>query len=78
VTIVPKPRVYDFLVSIQNVGPEDFDYSMENTYTQAVSRISHIRSLYGIEREFDRYYMRLKNKLDSHGNHKDDKEIVKN
>jgi len=62
---------------VGDVEVEDFNYCMNHTYTQAVSRISHIRSLYGIEREFDRYYMRLKNKVNADMNLRNDKDLIK-
>ena len=45
---------------MNDVEKERFDEFIQNTYVQTVQRIDHVRALYGIEREFDRYYLRLK------------------
>lgn len=50
---------------------------MQHTYAQTIQRISHIRSLYGIEREFDRYYLRLKLKMGIQMNLRADKDLIK-
>lgn len=42
-----------------------------------MTRIAHIRSLYGIEREFDRYYMRLKAKLNCRMHLHSDRDMIK-
>ena len=56
---------------------EDMPRVMAQTYNLTIQRISHIRSLYGIEREFDRYYLRLKNKLSTNMNLRQDKDVMK-
>ena len=63
--ISPTPGLSDYMKLFGNVKSEEVPYVINNTYSQTVTRISHIRSLYGIEREFDRYYERLKNKMDA-------------
>ena len=65
VSIVPNPTIYDYLTMMCDVPLSDVDRIISNTYTQTLTRVSHIRSLFGIEREFERYYMRLKNKVNS-------------
>jgi len=42
-----------------------------------IQRIGHIRSLFGIEREFDRYYLRLKAKLSCNTRFRLDKDMMK-
>ena len=39
--------------------------------------MAHIRALYGIEREFDRYYIRLKAKLNCKMHLHSDRELIK-
>ena len=77
VTIAPRPSLYDYRRLIQDVEPSDFERVLQHTYTQTIQRISHIRSLFGIEREFDRYYMRLKNKLHCQIHLRHDKDLIK-
>ena len=77
VVIAPSPTLYDYASLLSNVEEDEFDLFMNHTYTQTVQRISHIRSLYGTEREFDRYYMRLKNKVSCEMNVRLDKELIK-
>lgn len=77
VTISPNPSLRDYRKLIDDVDSEGFDQHMQNTYIQTVQRIDHIRALYGIEREFDRYYLRLKQKLNSEINLKNDKDLIK-
>ena len=60
VTISPNPTLQDYKRLIEDVETDGFDRYVQNTYIQTVQRIDHIRALYGIEREFDRYYLRLK------------------
>lgn len=36
---------------------------MQETYVQTLARLAQIRSYFGIEREFDRYYERLNRQL---------------
>mmetsp|Transcript_4417 Transcript_4417/g.7506 ORF Transcript_4417/g.7506 Transcript_4417/m.7506 type:complete len:173 (+) Transcript_4417:1544-2062(+) len=59
-----------------DVKPEDCDEFTQHTYSLTVQRVSHIRSLYGIERELDRYYLRLKRKLHCQMHLRDDKDII--
>lgn len=77
VTIAPKPTLYDYKMIITDVQPENFEEALQHTYTQTVQRIGHIKSLYGIEREFDRYYLRLKLKLNCKTQLRLDKDIMK-
>ena len=77
VTISPKPKWIDYKTLVTNPSLERFDEVMQHTYGFTIQRISHIRSLYGIEREFDRYYLRLKQKMGVQMNMRDDKDLVK-
>ena len=77
VTIAPRPTLYDYKRLIEDVEPSNFHLSLQHTYSQTIQRISHIRSLFGIEREFDRYYMRLKNKLHCQIHLRHDKDLIK-
>ena len=77
VTIAPKLTLKDYSKLIKNTPLKDFESTIQHTYSQTIQRISHIRSLYGIEREFDRYYLRLKLKMGMQMNLRADKDLVK-
>lgn len=77
VTIAPSPSLSDYKNIITDVKPDDALRSMRYTYLLTIQRISHIRSWFGIEREFDRYYLRLKNKLRCNQHLRLDKDIIK-
>ena len=62
---------------VEDVPLSDHDRVLQHTYALTVSRIAHIRSYYGIEREFDRYYLRLKQKLHCQMNLRNDKDLIK-
>lgn len=77
VTIAPSLGLHDYRRLICNVEPERASHYIQHTYALTVQRVSHIRSLYGIEREFDRYYARLKRKIHCASNLRDDKDLIK-
>lgn len=77
VTIIPNASFNDYLNLIENVSPEDFKRSMQHTYIKTIQKMAHIRSLYGIEREFDRYFLRLKQKLSCSIQLRHDKDLIK-
>ena len=77
VTIAPRLTLYDYSRLCTNVEPSDFYRVLQHTYSQTVQRIGHIRALYGIEREFDRYYMRLKAKMNCKMHFKNDRDLLK-
>ena len=51
----------DYLSLIDDVKPQSFYSSMQIVYVQSLRKMAHIRSYFGIEREFNRYYERLRN-----------------
>lgn len=63
VTISPIPTLHDYEMLITDVEPLDGLRAMRHTYNLTVQRISHVRSLFGIEREFERYFLRLRSKI---------------
>ena len=77
VTIAPRPTLYDYSRLLADPLPEGFDAAVQETYSQTIQRISHIRAYYGIEREFDRYYLRLKSKMSCQVNLRMDKDVIK-
>ena len=77
VTIAPRPTLYDYKRLLKDPPAEGFDAAMQETYSQVIQRISHIRAFYGVEREFDRYYMRLKSKMSCQVNLRMDKDVIK-
>ena len=60
VTIAPKVTLRDYLGLLSDVPEADYPRLLHHSYILCLERMSYIRSLYGIEREFDRYYNRLK------------------
>jgi predicted acylesterase/phospholipase RssA len=60
VTIVPSPTLQDYRNLLNNVTPELYWPSFQHNYVNTLTKISQIRSYFGVEREFDRYYTRLK------------------
>ena len=60
VTIVPEPTYRDYRDLFVNLTPETFWPVLQKQYVNTLTKIAHIRSYFGIEREFDRYYNRLK------------------
>ena len=76
-TIAPSPTLYDYKHIIEDVEVENFRECIQHTYNLTIQRIGHIRSLYGIEREFHRYYLRLKAKLGTEMGLKQDKDLIK-
>ena len=63
VTIVPSPTLNDYRNILTDVKIEDYWPSYQAVYVQSLRKIAHIRSYFGIEREFDRYYHLLKSQL---------------
>lgn len=62
-TIVPKPPVSAYSRVLINPGPSDYYQAIQSSYVATLGKVSFIRAVFGIEREFDRYYMRLKQQL---------------
>ena len=63
ITIVPRVTLTDYKNLLTNVTPQLFVPAMQETYVLSLARLSQIRSYFGIEREFDRYYERLNRQL---------------
>lgn len=59
VTVFPRPGVTDYMGIVTDPTFEDYKVACQETYIETLRKISLVRSLYGIEREFDRYYSRL-------------------
>jgi hypothetical protein len=77
ITIAPRPTLADYKLLVEDVPTDTHDKCLQHTYALTVSRIAHIRSYYGIEREFDRYYLRLTQKLHCQMNLRHDKDLIK-
>ena len=56
-----EPTLTDYRNLLVNVTPETYWPAFQKSYVRTLRKISHIRSYFGIEREFDRYYNKLKN-----------------
>jgi len=63
VTIVPDPTIRDYLGILENVDMKYYQPSFQSQYIQSLRKMALIKSHFGIEREFDRYYKLLKSKL---------------
>lgn len=63
VTIIPQPKMIHYRNILINPDKKDYEEAILSSYNCTLRRISLIRAIYGVEREFDRYYMRLKNSL---------------
>ena len=78
ITIVPSPTLYDYRLLLTDIGYEDYWRCHQAQYVQSLrskymlfhshanyfmAGMAHIRSYFGIEREFERYYQLLKNQL---------------
>lgn len=46
-----------------NPDSKDYEEAILSSYNCTLQKISLIRAIYGVEREFDRYYMRLQGSL---------------
>jgi|LauGreDrversion4_2_1035121.scaffolds.fasta_scaffold636492_1 hypothetical protein len=53
------------------INPDYATYAeaIHSNYNTTLQKISLIRAIYGVEREFDRYYMRLKHSLRGSASH---------
>ena len=49
----------DYKSVMSNIGLKDFQTSLQRQYVKMLGHISHVRAVYGIERELDRYHQRL-------------------
>ena len=47
---------------MRNVEKEEMQTVLQKTYVMTLNRSAHIRSWFGIEREFERYHTRLRKK----------------
>ena len=63
ITIVPRVTLTDYKNLLTNVTAETFYPALQETSVQTLARLAQIRSYFGIEREFDRYYERLNRQL---------------
>ena len=63
VTIVPSPKLDDYLNLLKNVTTESYWRSFQMMYVQSLRKMARIKSYFTIEREFDRYYDLLKQQL---------------
>lgn len=63
VTILPQPKMIHYRNVLVNPDQKDYEEAIHSSYNSTLQKISLIRAVYGVEREFDRYYMRLKNSL---------------
>lgn len=59
-TIVPSPKLDDYLNLLENVTTESYWRSFQMMYVQSLRKMARIKSYFTIEREFDRYYDLLK------------------
>ena len=63
VTIVPDVKLWDYVTFLSNTSAKEFSRSYQQSYVQTLSKMAHIRAYFGIEREFNRYYDRLRQEL---------------
>jgi len=56
VKIVPSPSLYEYSILLENITPETYWPAYQQSYVQSLGKMSHIKSYFGIEREFDRFY----------------------
>jgi len=59
IIVTPNLTSYDYRTVLKNISKDDFDYAIQHTFLITMGKMSQIRSVYGIEREFERYYQRL-------------------
>ena len=59
VTILPRPSLRDYTLLAIDLEKNDLIKAAQQTYIETLRKISLIRALYGVEREFDRYHSRL-------------------
>ena len=59
VVITPNMTSYDYRTVLKNITKEDFDYAIQHTFLLTMKKMPLIKSVYGIEREFERYYQRI-------------------
>eukprot|EP00347_Sterkiella_histriomuscorum_P000572 403375331 len=69
VTIVPKTKLSHYKNILINPSPEDYIDAIQTSYNSTLQKISIVRAIFGVEREFDRYYLRLKHSLKGANNH---------
>ena len=60
VTVVPHPSFQDYREICSNVTREGYSRAFQESYVCTLRKMSHIRAYFGIEREFNRYYERLR------------------
>lgn len=63
VTIVPQPKLSAYKNILINPNVQEYEEAIHQSYVCTLQKVSLIRAVYGVEREFDRYYMRLKHSL---------------
>ena len=59
VALVPDAFLNDYKTVMTNMGPETFEEALNYSFRLAMEQMAHLRAVYGIEREFERYYQRL-------------------
>ena len=50
---------YDYRTVLKNITKDDFEKAIQHTFLLTMKKMPQIRSVYGIEREFERYYQRI-------------------
>jgi hypothetical protein len=63
VTIVPNVGWKDYKNLLNNLPEDEYLRTFQMSYLHTLRKMAHIRSFFGIEREFNRYYERLRNQL---------------
>jgi hypothetical protein len=61
VTIVPNVGWKDYKNLLNNLPEDEYLRTFQMSYLHTLRKMAHIRSFFGIEREFNRYYERLRN-----------------
>jgi len=59
VALVPDAFLNDYKTVMTNMVPEVFEKSLNYAFRLTMKQMAHLRGVYGIEREFERYYSRL-------------------
>ena len=60
VTVAPNLNLREYTKLLNNCTPEDYFKALPQVYVQSLRKMSRIKSLFAIEREFDRFYNLLK------------------
>ena len=77
VVIVPEAlSIDDYRTLLTNMTAEAYEQALQLSYVTTLKKLSNIKAFCGIEREFDRYYNRLKKKLDIKMSLRDDRDLI--